>query len=346
MIDQNRVQQILSEICDNVYPKPYKQGFKCRCPICGDSKKSERTTRLHVDYYQNYNDWIAKCYNGGCAISSSTTLISLYAKATGISFSEAKKYVNNDKYDSEKIKQRLKTKETPAEQKIEHNETQLPEFILSLDDEPQDRFQERYKEALEVFVKERHIPSHNKCYVSYDGKYRGRIIIPVYIDEKLMYYQARALSSVIDPKYMNPVIDKTGIVLNSDKFDKAKSIIVTEGIIDCWMVEYNQGTSCLGAYFSDELISNLYNYTDNDVILCFDNPLIDKAGWDELSSFIEESKYKNKVKYFFDPQFDYKDLNDLRCKRPEIDIYSYVLSNSYNLYAIKAKLKLLYKYSV
>ena len=346
MIEQNRVEQILNELCESVTEKPYKLGFKCRCPICGDSKKSIRTQRLHVDYYQRYDDWIAKCYNGGCRLSGSTNITSLYATANGISYLQAKKYINNEIFDSNKAKERLKKNIIITAPEPENKEIKLPEDIISIDDTPQDRFQERYKAALELFIKDRHIPKHHKCYVAYNGKYKGRIIIPVYIDNKLMYYQGRSLFDVIEPKYLNPVIDKTGIVLNSDKFNKNKSIIVTEGIIDSWMVEDDQGTSCLGAFFSDDLISQLFNYTERDVILCFDNPLIDQAGWDELSHFIEESKYKHKVKFFFDPQKDYKDLNDLRKNNNNLNIYSHIIDNSYNLYAIKAKLKLLYKYTI
>jgi len=346
MIDYDRVSDILNEICTSVKPKRNGNGFVCRCPICGDSSKSDRISRLHVDLYPKYQDWIAKCYNGGCPISGSTNLIALHAKAVGNSYIESKKYILDGVYDVLKLKERLrKQKRRPSEQ-IEKNYTDIsiPDECISVEDNICDVIEKRYQEHLKKFIRTRHIPDNHKCFVSHSGKYKGRIIIPVFIGDSLMYFQGRSLFDNIEPKYLNPDIDKTGIILNSDKFDKNKNIIVTEGIIDSWMVEYNQGTPCLGSYFSDELIKKLLKMTTKKVILCFDNPLIDKAGYDELIKFMEQSLYKNKVYYFFPNKKTFKDLNDLKIQSPNINVYDYVVKNAVSLFSVNTKLKLLYKY--
>lgn len=344
MTDYNKISDILNEICSIVKPKRNSNGFMCRCPVCGDSKRNKRMTRLHVDYYSQYNEWIARCYNGGCDISGSTNIISLYAKIKGVSYTQAKKYINTDVFDIGIIKKRLSKKDNTEIIDYDKNiDINLPNECISISDTPSDRFQERYLDKLKSFIKKRKIPDNYQCYVSFDGKYKGRIIIPVIINNKLKYFQGRSIFDNIEPKYLNPDIDKTGIISNSDKFHFDKHIIVTEGIIDSWMVENNQGTSCLGAYFSDDLIKKLLKMTNKGVIICFDNPLLDKAGYDEFIKFSNESIYKNKVRYFLPSNKEVKDLNDVKVKDDSIDIYQYVIDNSYSLYAISSRLKLLYK---
>ena len=343
-IDISRIEDILIEL--GVDYQRVKDYFKCKCIVCGDSKKNDRIKRLKISYYSKYDEWMCYCWNGGCDCKG-ISIIALYAKVKGLSYKQAKKIINNEIFDVQKAKERLLKKSIIKE---EYNEPDVTFSILnewlSVDSEPKDRFQERFIHALTIFIKERYLPIDYKVFVAYDGDYKGRIIIPIFIDNELKYFQGRALFDIIEPKYKNPDVDKELIISNSDKFDKNKNIIVTEGLIDSWMVEDHQGTSCLGSFFSDELIKQLYDYTEKDVILCFDNPLIDKAGFKEISKFIKRSKYNNKVKYFFTDDDSFKDLNELRIQQPNLHIYNYIINHSYSLYSLKAKLKLLYKYNI
>ena len=93
MVDFCRVLEISNEICDNVTYKG--EHIHARCPICGDSARA-RKKRLHIDWYQTYQEWVATCYNGGCPMRSAN-IYSLYAQATGMEYTEAKRYINNDK---------------------------------------------------------------------------------------------------------------------------------------------------------------------------------------------------------------------------------------------------------
>ncbi len=341
MIDINKIESLLDDM--NVDYVHQNGSLKCKCFLCGDSQKSNRTKRLKITPYYTYDTWMCYCWNGGCECKG-MDIISLYSKVKGISYTKAKKIVNNDVYDVNKIKDRLKTKKTKKQDIKNNTDINIPNECMSVDTEPIDRFQKRYVIALQEFIFKRNIPKQYNCYVAYSGKYQGRIIIPVFIKDKLMYFQGRSIFDNIKPKYLNPVVDKTGIILNSDRFNRDKSIIVTEGIIDAWMVEYNQGTSCLGSYFNDSLIKRLLKMTDKDVILCFDNPLIDKAGHEEIMNFMSDSIYKSKVKYFIPDTRKFKDLNDIKVAQPNINIYDYVIGNIGGLYQTSAKMKLLHKY--
>lgn len=339
MLNSSRVEEILISICDTVIPKG-NGGFRTRCPVCGDSKKTTRKTRLHIDWYPRYEEWVCTCYNGGCPFRSGN-LYSLYAEVKGITFSEAKKYIDQSEYDTDEIKRRLTTRPISGSVVPESNKSQTLDLdmndVLSVDMVTDDRIHQRYINSLKTFIESRQIP--NECFVAHSGRYKGRFIIPVYLNGEMVYFQGRAISDAIEPKYLNPEVDKTDIIMNSDRFDRSKYIIVTEGIIDAWMVEDNQGTSVLGGYFNDDLISKLLGMTDKGVILCFDNPLVDTSGREEIVRFMNESKYSNKVRYFLPMRKDFKDLNELRLIYNG-SICDYIIKNSFSSLNIKVKLHL------
>ncbi len=338
MIEGYKVSNILNELGINFIEK--NGHFKCKCPICGDSKKSEKIKRLKISYYSKYDNWLGYCWNGGCECKG-YDIYTIYSKLKSVSYNEAKKYINDEIYNAKKIKKRLKRQK----QNIHKEKTHINTFDINFDTEcleidtnTNSVIEQRYIDHLKKFIETRHIPI--KCCIAHTGKYKGRIIIPVIINDKIVYYQGRSIFDSITPKYLNPDIDKSPVIVNSDKFDKTKSIIVSEGLLDSYMVEYNQGTSFLGSYASDDFIERLYKYTDKDIIIAWDNPFIDKAGKEELIKFIEESKYGKNVKYFLMPYKNCKDLNDLKVNHPNLNIYDVVLSNSYGYYNVMVKLLL------
>lgn len=342
MVDNNRVHEVLIEICELVSPKR-NGGFNARCPICGDSKKNKSLKRLHVDWYPKYDSWICTCFNGGCSYRSGN-IYSLYAEAKGMSFGEAKEYIDQSRYDTEEIKRRLSTSsrsvsaDTPVPSDDRNPlDIDIDNECLSVHAVTDDRILSRYIVVLKKFMSERMIP--HECYIAYTGRYKGRIIIPIYNNGRLVYFQGRSISKSIEPKYLNPVVDKSNIIMNVDKFDRSKSIIITEGIIDAWMVEGNQGTTVLGGHFDDDLIAKLIGMTDGNVILCFDNPLVDNAGKSEITNFIHNSDFKNRVRYFLPYRRDFKDLNDLRLIH-DGSIYDYVVENSFSLLNVVVKLSM------
>lgn len=338
MLEEYRVSEILTELgIDYIERNGY---FKCKCPICGDSKKSNRTKRLKISWYNKYNTWLGYCWNGGCECKG-YDIYTIYSTLKGVSYNEAKKYINDESYDTQRIKTRLKKKKRILKKEEVYNQ----KFDINFDTEcvfvdtvTDSTIEQRYIDHLKNFIKTRYIPV--RCCIAHSGKYKGRIVIPVIIDGKITYYQGRSILDSIQPKYLNPDVDKTSIIVNSDRFDKSKSIIVSEGLLDSYMVENNQGTSFLGAYASDEFIERLFKYTDEDIIIAWDNPFIDKAGKQELIKFIERSKYGKKVKYFLMPYKNCKDLNDLKIKYPNLNIYDFVMSNSYGHYNVLIKLLL------
>ena len=339
MIDFSRICELSSEICNDITIK--NNQIIARCPVCGDSQKNLKKKRLRIS---PYNDtFMCYCWNGGCEVKG-INFYKFYSLVTGLSYNEAKKLIDNNSYNSSLIKKRLHTKKSLKEksQKISFKKEFDLDFdkeCLTITDKPINRIQERLQNHLKSFIKERFLNDY-QLYIAYQGKYKSRVILPIILDNKIVYYQGRTITNA-EPKYLNPDIEKEGIISNSDKFSKDKFIVITEGIIDSWMVESNQGTTFLGSHVNDEFLEKLFYLTDKGIIIVWDNLLIDKAAKEEIENFIEESSFKKRVKYFFPSFKNFKDLNDLRILKPSLNIYDYVMKNSYSYYNTLIKLKLL-----
>jgi len=340
MIDFNKVCDFCFEYCENVQIKKSGNGIIARCPFCGDSKKSSKIRRFHLDYYPPYQTYIGRCYNGGCELyTDPTDIIKIVAKLKNISYRQAKKEISETPYNSSYIKKKLKKEKKEVEYEKSTGVLDLDmSDCLFVDSKPNGRIEERLHKHLLSFIEDRCIPV--ECFVAVKGRYKGRIIIPVYIDNKLVYFQGRSILDEIEPKYLNPYVEKETVIMNIDKFDRSKSIICTEGIIDAYMVNHNQGTTPMGASISDDILGILLKNTDEHVIVALDNPLIDKSGYKNIMKMITKSKYGRSVKYFIMPYPDIKDLNELKVKKRIDDIYQFVLDHSKTPFYITTKFKI------
>jgi hypothetical protein len=337
MLTEYEVSSMLSKLgVDFINTNGY---FKCKCPVCGDSKKSRNIRRLKISQY--HDTWMCYCWNGGCDVQG-INIFSLYSDITGISYLQAKKELIEPVYDSRIVKKKMssskETLQADDTKTVEILDLDIDKDCLKVSSIPNSRIEERFHKALLSFIKERKIPI--ECFVAISGRYQGRIIIPIYIKGKLVYFQGRAISDSIENKYLNPYVEKGHIILNIDKFNVDMSIIVTEGSIDAYMVDYNQGTTSLGAVISDDLLEILLDHTDKDVIVAFDNPDIDKSGYTTIMKMIKDSKYGKRVKYFLMPYKDIKDLNDLKVKKGIENIYQFVLDHSHSHFYISTIYKL------
>lgn len=297
--------------------------FHTRCPLCGDSKKSQIKKRFHIDY--NNSQPFFHCFN--CEESGS--FLELYSKIKCISIADAKKQLF--KYDPGYLIQQLSPKK--KEKIIEEIQYESHNYILKdcvgVHSATLGFVESKYKQLLMKFINDRKIPLENPIFIAYKGEYKNRIIIPIYENGDIVYFQGRALDDVpYDKKYKNPTLQKGTIILNKDKFDRSKYIIATEGLIDAFMVK-NQGTSCLGAYVNEWFINCLLSLTDKGVILALDN---DEPGRTSIKKILKEEKWSHKVLYFFMPKKykNVKDLNELCINTDVEDVYTFVVENIYD----------------
>ncbi len=302
-----------------------KQGthFLARCALCGDSAKNPSKRRWNADW--NNGNPFFHCFN--CEESGS--FLELYSRIKGVTINEAKKELYS--FNVENLVQQLSPKkEVKVILEIGHDDhAYILDDCLFKGSEPDGILEKQWHKKLMDFCSERKIPAEVPVYIAYKGLYQGRIILPIINDGVITYFQGRALEATdYSQKYMNPTLAKGSIIFNKDNFQRDKHIIITEGLIDAMQIG-NQGTSCLGASVSDELIKTLLDMTDVGVIICLDN---DQAGLKEMIRLMKESKYGHLLKYFLliNHKYScYKDLGELVQKESIEDVYGFVVSNSY-----------------
>jgi DNA primase len=311
--------------------------FHCRCPLCGDSKKSKSKKRFHLDY--NGGNSIYHCWNCG----ESGSFLQIYSILKGISINDAKQALY--KYNSNDIIQVLsRKKRDKVINEIEHdNFNYILKDCISISDTTEGHIQSKYKQYLLDFIKNRCLSKKVKLYVAYKGKFQSRIIIPIYDKyDNIIYFQARRLFKEMTKKYDNPTLEKGSIILNEYKFDKNKYIIVTEGLIDALNIGDN-GTSVLGKEITESFLKKILKLTEKGVIIALDN---DKVGLDSMKLFMKNNKYKKVVEYFLFPKNHnkYKDINSYVQEHQQNtstnETYKFVVNNSHSFTATYMKLRL------
>lgn len=319
--------------------------WHARCPLCGDSKKNSRKKRFHLDYNDGNPIW--QCFNCG----RSGSFLDIYAELKGISKDEAK----NDIFGFDSLRDRLTNREVFLNNHQKRNKVnyetfnEIREKSIGILDEADGIILKKYRKILCDFIEDRKISPEYEIRIAYEGDFKGRIIVPVIDgDNNIIYFQARrSPGSDIEPKYKNPTAEKSTIILNEHKFDDQKPIIVTEGLIDAFMIG-DQGTACLGGFFSDEFLEILFPYTTKGIILAFDNPFVDEAGYKNMMRFIlgkrkkDPSKFRNVVKYFLPEKIHRKskDINIMRVNYDIENMYDYIIKNSYSMTHAYSMLKL------
>jgi hypothetical protein len=165
-----------------------------------------------------------------------------------------------------------------------------------------------FKKAISYCI-ERKIPNDiwKNWFVAIGGRYQGRMIIPFYDKESMIYYyQCRTLIGQ-DPKYLNRKSDNgEKAIYNIFHIDKSKPVMITEGPIDAIFLE--NAIATLGVKFTKkvkQVLSELKCY------YVFDN---DGAGKKVARTFLGEGEYVfNWKKYIKDFMIEspVKDVNDL-----------------------------------
>lgn len=307
--------------------------FHARCPICGDSKKSARKKRFHLDWHNGNPGY--HCFN----CDEAGSFLELYIIVKGISDTQAKRELF--KYDSDRLKKRL-TREKPQEIS-NHIKSESYNYILkdcmSEDKGTPSVLSDYWADLLKTFREDRQIPDKYKLYYCFHGRYKNRIIVPVFKGNDIIYFQGRRIpGSPMEPKYLNPATEKQIIIHNEEHFDKDKYIIVTEGLIDAFMVG-DQGTSCLGKEISEPFLKSLFKLTDKGVIIALDN---DKDGKKSLDKFMKNNAYKQRCRYFLIPdKYKYcKDANDIKTKYNIENLYDVIVNNSYSFTTAYLKIKM------
>lgn len=304
--------------------KIYGSSVHARCPFCGDSKISKMKKRFHFSYKNN--NGIFHCFN--CDVSGD--FYTLYSMLTNISRQEAWRKFNS--YNKKEILNKLKPVTESTSVKIKENFNWILQDCFFVDTVPTGHLDKRYVDVLNKFIKKRHITI--PVYICYKGKYKDRIIIPVFDKDDIVFFQGRSIFKNPLIKYLNPVGDKKAIIYNKDQLSK-ETVYITEGILDAQSIK--NGTCVMGKEISDEWLTLLIKEVSPEKIcIVLDN---DEAGKEAMSKIIKNSKYRKLLHYFVmpDEMGHIKDINSLQMEYPAMDINGFIDANTFPYWKICLK---------
>jgi len=98
-------------------------------------------------------------------------------------------------------------------------------------------------EVAEQYLKARALkPTDLDWYVTDETSYAGRLLIPYFFKDRIIYWQGRSMDDeTISPRYKNPTVEKSNIFFNADELYRYTSdpLFVTEGPLDAISIGSN-----------------------------------------------------------------------------------------------------------
>ncbi len=167
-------------------------------------------------------------------------------------------------------------------------------------------------------------------YLATQGRYKDRLIIPFKDDMgEIFFFQARALSPDIQPKYLNPSVDegvKASNILYPFDYD-ADHLVICEGPLDAITLNLHgfNATCTVGSSISGVQMQMLKEFAGK-IILAYDN---DEAGIRGLAKFEAQRRQYLMPEFsvVFPPQTA-KDWNEAHIK--EENLSSWIHQNQYD----------------
>ena len=166
-------------------------------------------------------------------------------------------------------------------------------------------------------------------YVSTEGKYRGRVIIPFKdYDGDTFFFQARSLMQTVNPKYLNPSTEKgikSSNILYPFDFEE-DHLCICEGPTDAISLNLQglNATCTVGSTISNIQMQTLREF-EGEIILTYDN---DEAGRRGIEKFEHlRKKYMMPTFSVCTPPEKYKDWNEAHVKKE--DLHEWIMEKSY-----------------
>lgn len=223
------------------------------CPFCDDDRKR---------FYLNSVTGFGHCHN--CKWSSKN-IVRFVSEFTGLGMDRAEDYVRQSvgkwHYQAE------------AERHAEKADIDLPVGYHPLRwpiHGKQERFWKYLREVRSNPVKIDSVLDYELGYTVL-GQYRDRVVIPVYWDDELVSFVARAISKTQEPKVLTPRGNKESEYLfNLDRLWGAKELVLCEGPFDVLRIP-DLAVCSFGTHLSASQISLLKESGCRRVIIAWDD---------------------------------------------------------------------------
>lgn len=146
-----------------------------------------------------------------------------------------------------------------------------------------------------------------------DKSHFGYLIMPYYLNNQLVYYNARNFLNPTGPRYLNPDIEgsaigKSQLIYNEEALYTYNSVYVCEGIFNAATVSPDRGIATAGKFLSAYQINKVIKSPVERVILCLDSDALDKS----IELALKLVPFK-RVKVIQFPEG--KDINDLGLRK-------------------------------
>lgn len=271
---------------EEIFPEGVWKGdeYVIRCPICGDSKTHNH---LHI----NSEKGVYHCFYKGCS-GKLKKLLKEYAGGAD-----------------------LEPRQGVVEKK-QYPEVDFSTFYTIAGTEgPNDRLAFAYLRNRGLTKKD--IDFYNILYAP-NGRYFGRVIVPIYEEGKIVCFSARSFLPFVNPKYMFPhsgetLLTTSEAVFGYDKFAKVDAysfdLFITEGVFDAIAVAkrlQQPSVSILSKFASDGQIAKLLRLK----VVRFFVMLDSDARVDSLKVAKKLSSYGRDVRICFLEEGDPESAND------------------------------------
>ena len=254
-----------------------------RCPLCGDSHRSEKKRRGWILFDKDYPDGQYKCFNCNTSMSFQNFIKTHYPHLyDGLRHDILKSAYTNVSFNNDEYVKKAK----PPTSAISFTKRSPLLKLLSTVKENFDAYNYLVKRKIpESFINELYY-SHN--YVdfleennlhksTFKPKEDRRIVIPIFQNGVLVFLQGRSIEPDAFLRYMTITIkDGYQKIWGIDKFDRFKTGYAFEGILDACFVK-NSLANCGGSFNASDVLAiskNIVYCPDGDI---WTNPDVQKT---------------------------------------------------------------------
>lgn len=232
------------------FDKEYQNGYKMtKCPKCHDYKSRFGVKNSgNIIHIQCWNCGLSTVYDEDSNEMSDKFLSTL--KALGIAEDDVKEIVYGNMF---KIKNEPEVISlSTLQQNKKKSETECIEVALPFGSFKVSKDDPRCEDVIKYLKQRRVFLPYIDYYItnSSNEKYLGRVIIPFYKNNKIIFWQARDFTGESEPRYLNCNAPKDPIIFGYNELRKRSNapLFVTEGIFDAISVN---GISILGSKLNE-----------------------------------------------------------------------------------------------
>ena len=295
--------------------------FNFRCPICGDSQKSETKKRGWATEYKN--NLFIKCFNCDYSNSFQNFLKEHYYnfyqdfikekfQETGALFSTNPKKTNSqDLFANEFQSLNLqKISELPKDHRAVAylTDRMIPKEIYE---------QFYYSDNFALWLNK-----IQKGAINFSSDMDRRIVIPFYNQYKKIFAVQGRTIEFKSPKYLTFKFNKEeDLIFGLDTVDFSRTVFITEGPIDSLFID-----NCLAVSGSLADIDKVLKYTHKEnIVIIPDNDFRNKY----TDKFIQRLISQNYYVVLWPKETDFKDINAARKDLTNQEIYSIIQNNTF-----------------